>query len=135
MGVDVQAGTVAVSAPLPEIATGAAVLATAADLAVARAGAMSIAELCAWGVPQLLVPLPTAAQDHQSHNARATAAVGAAIHVPQAQLTVDLLDTTVRTLQSEPARLGSMRTAAVSRARPGAADAIARHILQTVTHR
>jgi hypothetical protein len=43
----------------------------AADLAVTRAGAMSIAELCAWGIPSVLVPLPTAAQDHQAHNATA----------------------------------------------------------------
>ena len=107
----------------------------AADLAVPRAGAMSIAELCAWGVPQLIVPLPTAAQDHQSHNARATAAVGAAMHVPQAQFSVDLLDSTVRELVQDPARLQAMRTAAAGRAHPGAADAIARHMLQIVTSR
>ena len=43
----------------------------AADLALARAGAMTTAELCAWGIPAMLVPLPTAAADHQSANARA----------------------------------------------------------------
>jgi len=104
----------------------------AADIAIARAGAMSIAELCAWGIPAVLVPLPTAAQDHQSHNARATAAAGAAIHLPQAELSADRLDELVRALQCDRARLDSMRAAATTRAHPGAADAIARHILQTV---
>jgi UDP-N-acetylglucosamine--N-acetylmuramyl-(pentapeptide) pyrophosphoryl-undecaprenol N-acetylglucosamine transferase len=50
----------------------------AADLALTRAGAMTIAELCAWGIPSVLVPLPTAAADHQTHNARAMANAGAA---------------------------------------------------------
>src|SRR6266550_5330876 len=45
----------------------------AADLVVARAGAMTVAELCAWGKPSVLVPLPTAAADHQTFNARALA--------------------------------------------------------------
>ena len=101
----------------------------AADIAVTRAGAMSIAELCAWEIPTVLVPLPTAAQDHQSHNARATAAAGAAVHLPQAELTVDALDTQVRALQHDAARVASMRAAAARRAHPGAALDIARDLL------
>ena len=54
---------------------------------------MTTAELCAWGLPMVLVPLPTAAADHQSANARALAAAGAAIHVSQRELTIDRLDT------------------------------------------
>jgi UDP-N-acetylglucosamine--N-acetylmuramyl-(pentapeptide) pyrophosphoryl-undecaprenol N-acetylglucosamine transferase len=50
----------------------------AADLAVSRAGAMALAELCAWGIPSVLVPLPTAAANHQHHNAVALADAGAA---------------------------------------------------------
>ena len=50
----------------------------AADLALTRAGALTVAELCAWGIPSLLVPLPTAAADHQHANARALEAAGAA---------------------------------------------------------
>ena len=50
----------------------------AADLALARAGAMTTAELFAWGIPPIVVPLPTAAADHQTANARALAAAGAA---------------------------------------------------------
>ena len=45
-----------------------------ADLVVSRAGMITVAELCAWGLPNILVPLPTAAADHQSHNARVLAA-------------------------------------------------------------
>ena len=57
----------------------------ASDLVLARAGAMTTAELCAWGLPMVLVPLPTAAADHQTANARALAAAGAAIHVATAR--------------------------------------------------
>src|SRR5438477_440479 len=54
----------------------------AADLVLARAGAMTVAELCAWGKPSILVPLPSAAADHQAHNARALAEAGAAPPAP-----------------------------------------------------
>ena len=49
-----------------------------ADLVVSRAGMITVAELCAWGLPSILVPLPTAAADHQTHNARVLAEAGAA---------------------------------------------------------
>jgi UDP-N-acetylglucosamine--N-acetylmuramyl-(pentapeptide) pyrophosphoryl-undecaprenol N-acetylglucosamine transferase len=104
----------------------------AADMAITRAGAMSIAELCAWEIPTVLVPLPTAAQDHQTHNARATAAAGAALHLPQPELRVDTLDAQVRVLQRDPARLRAMRDAAARRARPGAAHDIARDLLSRI---
>src|SRR2546426_10495734 len=57
----------------------------AADMVVARAGAMTVAELCAWGKPSILVPLPTAAADHQTRNAAALAAAGAAIQLPRSE--------------------------------------------------
>lgn len=97
----------------------------AADVAITRAGAMSIAELCAWGIPSVLVPLPTAAQDHQTHNARAVAASGAAIHLPQPQLSGERLRHIVGELRGDPARLEEMRRAATARARPTAAADIA----------
>jgi UDP-N-acetylglucosamine--N-acetylmuramyl-(pentapeptide) pyrophosphoryl-undecaprenol N-acetylglucosamine transferase len=102
----------------------------AADLAVARAGAMSIAELCAWGIPSLLVPLPTAAQDHQTHNARATAAAGAAVHLPQAELSAARLHDLVSALRDDRSRMAAMQSAARLRARPDAAQRIAADILQ-----
>ena len=102
----------------------------AADMAVTRAGAMSIAELCAWKIPSVLVPLPTSAQDHQAHNARATEAAGAAIHLPQAELSIDRLDALVRAMRADASRLQAMRMAAARRARPDAAEAIARSLVE-----
>jgi UDP-N-acetylglucosamine--N-acetylmuramyl-(pentapeptide) pyrophosphoryl-undecaprenol N-acetylglucosamine transferase len=101
----------------------------AADLALARAGAMTTAELFAWGIPPILVPLPTAAADHQTHNARALAAAGAALDVPQSEFTVDRLDTAVRTLLDDPDAMRRLAAGASARARPDAAEAIARRIL------
>ena len=60
-----------------------------ADLCVARAGMMTLAELAAWGIPTILIPLPTAAADHQRHNAEAAARAGAAVVLPQADLAPD----------------------------------------------
>jgi UDP-N-acetylglucosamine--N-acetylmuramyl-(pentapeptide) pyrophosphoryl-undecaprenol N-acetylglucosamine transferase len=101
----------------------------AADLALARAGAMTTAELFAWGIPPILVPLPTAAADHQTHNARALAAAGAAVYVPQSEFTVDRLDAAVRALVEDPAAMARLAAGASARARPDAAEAIARRIL------
>jgi UDP-N-acetylglucosamine--N-acetylmuramyl-(pentapeptide) pyrophosphoryl-undecaprenol N-acetylglucosamine transferase len=106
----------------------------AADLAVTRAGAMTIAELCAWGIPSILVPLPTAAQDHQSHNARTLAAAGAAIHLPQSELSPESLDATVRELMSRPGVTLTMAQTAILRGRPNAAAEIAEHLLSLVAH-
>jgi UDP-N-acetylglucosamine--N-acetylmuramyl-(pentapeptide) pyrophosphoryl-undecaprenol N-acetylglucosamine transferase len=104
----------------------------AADLAVTRAGAMTIAELCAWGIPALLVPLPSAAQDHQTHNAQATQASGAARAVSQRDLTVASLDATVRSLKDDRSALATMQQAALTRARPAAAADIARSVLKAL---
>jgi UDP-N-acetylglucosamine--N-acetylmuramyl-(pentapeptide) pyrophosphoryl-undecaprenol N-acetylglucosamine transferase len=101
----------------------------AADLALARAGAMTTAELFAWGIPAIVVPLPTAAADHQTHNARALAAAGAAIHLPQSELTVDRLDREVRSLLSDASAMARLAAGASERARPDAAESIARRIL------
>ena len=62
-----------------------------ADLVVSRAGMITVAELCAWGLPSILVPLPTAAADHQTHNARVLAEAGAALLLPQSELTPERL--------------------------------------------
>ncbi len=95
-----------------------------ADLALSRAGMMTIAELCAWGIPALLVPLPTAAADHQTPNARVLAAAGAGIYLPQKDLTPARLGALVAELFAAPERLRRMRDAALQRARPDAADRI-----------
>ena len=104
----------------------------AADVALTRAGAMSIAELCAWGLPAVLVPLPTAAQDHQTHNARALETAGAAIHLPQRELSAQRLQTLVGELLAAPDRLRTLAESAAARGRPDAAARIARQILTVV---
>jgi UDP-N-acetylglucosamine--N-acetylmuramyl-(pentapeptide) pyrophosphoryl-undecaprenol N-acetylglucosamine transferase len=99
-----------------------------ADLAVARAGAMSTAELCAWAIPMVLIPLPTAAADHQARNADALAHVNAARVVPQAALASGQLGRVLHELCSDDTALRIMGEAARGRARPDAAQLIARAI-------
>ena len=101
----------------------------ASDFAVTRAGAMTTAELFAWRIPPVLVPLPTAAADHQTSNAVTLEQAGAAVHVPQAQFTVDRLDGVVRSLLDDPGRRAAMAAAGARRARPEAAAEIARRVL------
>ncbi len=101
----------------------------ATDIAIARAGAMTTAELFAWQIPGILIPLPTAAADHQTVNARTLQEAGAAIFVPQSEFTVDRLEATVKRLLDNPAEMESLRANAAKRARPQAAETIARRIL------
>lgn len=101
----------------------------ATDIALARAGAMTTSELFAWRIPGVLVPLPTAAADHQTANARALQAAGAAINLPQSDLTVDRLDSTIRGLLNDPAAMTRLAEGAAARARPHAAETIAQRIL------
>ena len=102
----------------------------ATDIALSLSGAMPTAELCAGGVPMILVPLPTAAADHQTANARALAGAGAAIKIPQAEFSPERLDDVLGGLLREPGRLAGLATAARARARPDAAEVIARRVLR-----
>ena len=102
----------------------------AADLVVSRAGAMATSEFLAWGLPSILVPLPTAAGDHQSANARALDAAGAAVHLPErdvagADLSGERLWSEVRRLLDTPGLLAIMSEATRKRARPDAARDVA----------
>lgn len=107
----------------------------ASDLALARAGAMTTAELFAWEIPGILVPLPTAAADHQTTNAVTLERAGAAIHIPQQHLTIDRLDATISDLLEKPDRLSALRAGAARRARPHAAHEIAQRILHLLAAR
>ena len=100
-----------------------------ADLVVARAGMMTGAELCAWGLPSLLIPLPTAAEDHQRHNAEALAAAGAASMILQRDLTVQSFGDAVGGLLADRSRRGAMAEAARARGKPAAADEIVSYLL------
>ena len=95
-----------------------------ADLVVARAGMMTGAELCAWGLPSLLIPLPTAAEDHQRHNAEALAAAGAAQMILQRDLTVQSFGAAVGGLLADEPRREALGGAARARGKPAAADEI-----------
>ncbi len=118
-------GVVAVRPYLAPIADAYAV----SDFAIARAGAMTTAELLAWGIPMFLIPLPTAAADHQTANAKALAAAGAARWLPQSQATVDSLDEVVREVLGQPDALSNLASAARSRGRPESSAQIAARIV------
>ncbi len=105
----------------------------AADLVVSRAGMITVAELCAWGLPNILVPLPTAAADHQSHNARVLEASGASLAIPQSTLTADRLGDVITALLNDPARRKQMGERALSRGRPQAARAIVSNLLTLIS--
>jgi len=88
------------------------------DLVICRAGASTIAELCAAGRPAILVPLPHAADDHQRHNAERLLRAGAAEVLADAAL--DGLAATIARLVADRERLRAMGRAARALARPAA---------------
>ena len=97
----------------------------AADVCVARAGAMTVAELLVTGVPAILVPLPGAPRDHQTRNAEALVGMGAAVHVPDAECDGRRLAKELDALLSDPDRLHAMREAARVQGHPDAAARVA----------
>jgi UDP-N-acetylglucosamine--N-acetylmuramyl-(pentapeptide) pyrophosphoryl-undecaprenol N-acetylglucosamine transferase len=96
-----------------------------ADLVVCRAGALTISELAAVGLPAILVPYPHAVDDHQTGNARYLADAGAALLLPQTQLTPQSLAEHLTTLLGAPAHLLDMARAARAQAQPDAATRVA----------
>ena len=101
-----------------------------ADLVVCRAGASTLAELCAVGVGSVLVPFAAAVDDHQTRNAEYLVENGAAVLLKQdAQLAANL-QPLLRALVAEPARRLAMATAARALARPDAAARIAAIVLE-----
>jgi len=108
----------------------------AADLVVARAGAMTIAELTACGKPAILIPLPTAIYDHQMKNARAMEAAGGAMVLPQPELTGPQLAGSIAGLLRQPDRLRAMQEKSRAMSRIDAAERIVRecYALMGVNH-
>lgn len=100
-----------------------------ADLVVSRAGMITVAELCAWGLPSILIPLPTAAADHQTHNARVLAEAGASLLLGQQQLSGATLGEAVQGLLGDDARRSAMAGRALARGRPRAAAEIVSKLL------
>ncbi len=107
----------------------------AADVALARAGALTCSELAATGTPAVLVPSPNVTADHQTRNAEALARAGAAVLLPEARLLSDAA-TVVAALLADDARRAAMRAACAAVARPDAARDIAAAVLALAdTHR
>ena len=101
----------------------------AADLVVCRAGATTLAELAASGKASILVPLPTATDDHQRHNARALASQGAARMVEQRDLSGDRIAHEILAMAGDEVERRKMGEAARQLARPDAARVIADKVL------
>lgn len=100
-----------------------------ATVVVGRAGATTLAELCAIGRPSILIPFPHAADDHQARNAESLAADGAAICIREENLSPGLLADTLRGLLDDPAARRAMAERARGRGRPDAAAAIVDDLL------
>jgi len=106
----------------------------ASDLVIARAGG-SIFEIAAYGRPAVLIPYPHATANHQAANAAFMAAAGAAVVIPDRELTATRLAQEVGALLADPTRLHSMARASAGLARPEAAAEIAREVLAAVERR
>jgi UDP-N-acetylglucosamine--N-acetylmuramyl-(pentapeptide) pyrophosphoryl-undecaprenol N-acetylglucosamine transferase len=104
----------------------------AADLVVARAGG-SVMEIAAAGRPAILIPYPDATADHQTTNARWMADGGAAVVIPDPELTPERLIGEVAELLADEDRLRQMSIAARRLAKPDAAQRIAREVLGAVS--
>ena len=103
-----------------------------ADLVVCRAGALTLAELCAAGVGSVLVPFPQAVDDHQTRNAEYLVERGAALLLPQSEQLAARLQAVLAELAADPVRRLAMAEAARALARPQAAAEVADAVLATI---
>jgi UDP-N-acetylglucosamine--N-acetylmuramyl-(pentapeptide) pyrophosphoryl-undecaprenol N-acetylglucosamine transferase len=104
-----------------------------ADLVVCRAGALTLAELCAAGVGSVLVPFPQAVDDHQTRNAEYLVERGAAVLLRQDEQLASKLRDVLREMATDPARRRDMAEAARRLARPDAAARVADIVMQDLT--
>jgi UDP-N-acetylglucosamine--N-acetylmuramyl-(pentapeptide) pyrophosphoryl-undecaprenol N-acetylglucosamine transferase len=102
----------------------------AADMIISRSGSGSIFEIAAVGKPSILVPLPTAAANHQAKNAYVYANTGAAIVMEQNSLMPNFFIEQIELLFLHPEKIEEMKNAALAFAKPLAARAVAREILE-----
>ena len=107
----------------------------AAGLIVSRAGATTLAEITAAGRPSILIPLPTAADNHQLKNAEALQAAGAAELIEQKDLTADVLVSRIFALAADPERRQQMSAAARRLAKPDAAERIVDAVIRLAERR
>jgi UDP-N-acetylglucosamine--N-acetylmuramyl-(pentapeptide) pyrophosphoryl-undecaprenol N-acetylglucosamine transferase len=102
----------------------------AADLAMTRAGAITVAELTAAGMPAVMVPLPHATADHQAANARAVAAGGGAVVADDATLDGPAVVAAAAPLLADTGRLAVMAAAMRAQAHPAAAEELAALVVE-----
>ncbi|MBE7508720.1 MAG: undecaprenyldiphospho-muramoylpentapeptide beta-N-acetylglucosaminyltransferase [Bacteroidia bacterium] len=100
----------------------------AADLIVSRAGASTVSEILLVGKPSVMVPLPTAAEDHQTKNIEAMVRKNAALMVRDADASAQLVDTALATLSNEQL-LKSLAANAAAQALPNSAEKIAGEVI------
>jgi UDP-N-acetylglucosamine--N-acetylmuramyl-(pentapeptide) pyrophosphoryl-undecaprenol N-acetylglucosamine transferase len=103
-----------------------------ADLVVCRAGALTISELAAAGLPSLLVPLPHAIDDHQSRNAEYLAREGAAFVMPQRTTGAADMAARLKEVLMQPEQLKRMATTARQLAKPDATNTVVDVCLEVV---
>jgi UDP-N-acetylglucosamine--N-acetylmuramyl-(pentapeptide) pyrophosphoryl-undecaprenol N-acetylglucosamine transferase len=120
---------------LPFVSEALADLYAAAALVVGRAGGGTVTELAALGLPSVLIPLPGARGDEQTANARVLADAGAAVLLPERELTADRLMGLLGELLGDPARLAQMAERARSLARPDAAERLVDLVLELAGRR
>lgn len=96
-----------------------------AQLVISRAGASSVADIAAIGRPSILIPYAAAASDHQTANARGLVGAGAAVAIPERDLTPETLATAIRGVLDDPARAAAMAEAARSIGKPDATERLA----------
>ena len=100
-----------------------------ASLVISRAGATTLAEICAMGCASILVPFPHAADDHQRKNAEALSALGAAHSITESELNIEVLSRAVSELLDAPERRHAMADAARKQGHPEAAASIVDDLL------
>ncbi len=103
-----------------------------ADIVLCRAGALTVAELAAAGVGAILVPLPHAIDDHQTHNAHWLSAQHAGISMPQSELSAENLAHILRELSTKPQELLAWAHNARVLAKPDAAQRVAAACMQCI---
>ncbi len=107
----------------------------AADLAISRAGASTVAEIAVIGTPTVFVPLPGAPGDHQRKNAELLAAAGGAVIVDDEKATIEEVWEPVQRLLKDAPRRDGMRERARAVGQPDAAERVAALVEQVARDR
>lgn len=105
---------------------------TLADLILSRAGALALSEIVLFGKPSILVPLASAAENHQYHNGKTLVDKGAALLVEERELNPDRLYQDIQSIFQDHQKMKTMGDAALAMAKPHALATIVDHILDVI---